>query len=155
MSSEHPTSGVVEIQEILERLPHRYPFALLDRVLSFEPHKVLVAIKNVTINEPFFVGHFPGAPIMPGVLILESLAQACGMLAVKTEVERAEEPGIRLYFAGIDDARFKRPVVPGDQLRLEVELLRRKREIWRFNATASVDGAMAASAVLTCAMKKV
>ncbi|WP_269530599.1 3-hydroxyacyl-ACP dehydratase FabZ [Algiphilus aromaticivorans] len=146
-------SGVIGIDEIMRALPHRYPFALLDRVIECVPGEHAAGLKNVTINEPFFQGHFPDAPIMPGVLILESLAQLSGILAIRTEVGRTREPSQKLYFAGIDDARFKRPVVPGDQLRLETTLQRSRRDIWRFSARASVDGKLAAEGILTCALK--
>lgn len=142
----------VEINTILEHLPHRYPFILIDRIIENEEENRLVAIKNVTINEPYFVGHFPGRPIMPGVLVVEALAQACVLLANKI---LKEEPGKRFmhYFAGIDKARFKQMVIPGDQLRLEVEVLRRKRDIWQMHGKATVDGNLACSAELLSAMQ--
>lgn len=146
-------TGPIDIDEIMRALPHRYPFALLDRVTHCVPGERAVGLKNVTMNEPFFQGHFPDAPIMPGVLIMESLAQLSGMLAIRTEVGRTREAHHKLYFAGIDDARFKRPVVPGDQLQLESSLVRRRRDIWRFAVSATVDGTLAASATLTCALK--
>lgn len=146
-------SGIIDINEIMRLLPHRYPFALLDRVTACEPGERVRGLKNVTINEPFFTGHFPDAPIMPGVLILEALAQISGILAIRTEFERAREPDQRLYFAGIDGARFKRPVTPGDQLVLESEMIKRRRDIWRFQTRATVDGTLAAEATLTCALK--
>lgn len=123
--------------EIINYLPHRYPFLLIDRVLEYTDHS-LVAIKNVTINEPFFRGHFPQKPVMPGVLILEALAQASGILIFKA-VQRALDKDFWFYLAGIDNARFKRIVVPGDQLRLEVELLKVKRDIWKFKGTGLVE----------------
>ena len=146
-------TGVIDIDEIMRALPHRYPFALLDRVTECVPGERAAGLKNVTISEPFFQGHFPDAPIMPGVLILESLAQLSGILAIRTEVGRTREPSQKFYFAGIDDARFKRPVVPGDQLWLETTLLRSRRNIWRFSARANVDGKLAAEGTLTCALK--
>lgn len=137
----------MDIQKIQSLLPHRYPFLLIDRVIDSEPGKRLVAIKNVTINEPFFQGHFPSKPVMPGVLLIEAMAQATGLLAM----ESAEVPKEAIYYlVGVDKARFKRPVVPGDQLVFEVELLKRRREIWVFTAEAKVDGNMVASAEIMC-----
>jgi len=144
----------MDINEILNLLPHRYPFLLVDRVLEFQEGKSLVAIKNVTINEPFFQGHFPQKPVMPGVLILEALAQATGLLAFRTENRGAERDSL-YYFVGIDKARFKRPVEPGDQLRLSVDLIKTKRGIWVFDAEASVDGSVAATAVIMCTERKI
>jgi beta-hydroxyacyl-ACP dehydratase FabZ len=130
------------IGEIMELLPHRYPFLLVDRIVEWEPGKRIVGIKNVTINEPFFQGHFPGHPIMPGVLIIEAVAQTGGILALK-----AMGGGKRIaYFAGIDNCKFRRPVVPGDQLRLEVTVLARKGPVWKMHGDALVDGAVAAKA---------
>jgi len=144
----------IDTIKILELLPHRYPFLLVDKVLSYEAYKNLVAIKNVTINEPFFTGHFPEQPIMPGVLILEAMAQACGILAYLSLTPRE---GYQMFhlFAGIDNARFKQIVVPGDQLRLEVELIGRKRDIWRMSGKALVDGKLACSADLMSASKEI
>jgi beta-hydroxyacyl-ACP dehydratase FabZ len=133
------------IREIMDLLPHRYPFLLVDRIVEWEPGKRIVGIKNVTINEPFFQGHFPGHPIMPGVLIIEAVAQAGGILALK-----AMGGGKRIaYFAGIDNCKFRRPVVPGDQLRLEVTVLARKGPVWKMHGEALVDGAVAAKADVT------
>ena len=144
----------MDIQDILEHLPHRFPFLLVDRVLECEPGKSLKAIKNVSVNEPFFTGHFPGRPIFPGVLIMEALAQATGILAFKTTGKKPD--GSSLYFfAGIDNCRFKQPVVPGDQMVLEVELVKAKRGIWKFNAEAKVDGKVVASAELMCAEQEI
>lgn len=145
----------IDIFEILKMLPHRYPFALLDRVTEVHPGVSIRGIKNVTINEPFFGGHFPDAPIMPGVLILESLAQLAGILAIRSATDSERDAPKKLYFAGIDDARFKRPVIPGDQLLLSATLLRHRKEIWRFDASAHVGSALAAQATLTCAVKAV
>jgi 3-hydroxyacyl-[acyl-carrier-protein] dehydratase len=137
----------MDIQQIQSLLPHRYPFLLVDRVLESEPGRRLVAIKNVTINEPFFQGHFPSKAVMPGVLLIEAMAQATGLLAM----ESAEVPREAIYYlVGVDKARFKRPVVPGDQLVFEVEVIKQKREIWVFNAEAKVDGRMVASAEIMC-----
>jgi len=144
----------LNIYEILEHLPHRYPFLLIDKVLECEPGKSLVGIKNVSHNEPFFPGHFPSRPIMPGVLILEALAQATGILAFKT-VGRKPDGTSLYYFVGIDKARFKQPVIPGDQLRLEVEFVKQMRGIWKFNGKALVDGKVVCSAELMCAEREV
>jgi len=137
----------MDIQKITSLLPHRYPFLLVDRVVEVDPGERLVAIKNVTINEPFFQGHFPEKPVMPGVLIIEALAQATGLLAMESE----EVAGAAIYYlVGVDKARFKRPVVPGDQIRLEVSVLKQRRGIWTFSAKATVDGAVCASAEIMC-----
>jgi 3-hydroxyacyl-[acyl-carrier-protein] dehydratase len=140
----------LDIQTIQEYLPHRYPFLLVDRVLEVEPSKRLLAIKNVTYNEPFFTGHFPAQPIMPGVLIIEALAQTTGLLA-GASVEGLMGKGNTYYLVGLDKVRFKRPVVPGDQLRLEACYLRHKRNIWAFTCRAEVDGEFVASAEIMCA----
>src|SRR3990167_9673204 len=125
----------MDIHEILNHLPHRYPFVLVDRVLSLELGKEITAIKNVTINEPFFSGHFPYHPVMPGVLIVEAMAQAAAILSFRTLGTKPDDRSV-YYFVGIDEARFKRPVSPGDQLVLEVVLERKVRGIWKFNAKA-------------------
>ncbi len=140
----------MDIQEILEHLPHRYPFLLVDRVLECEPGKRLVAVKNVSVNEPMFTGHFPERPIFPGVLIMEALAQATGILAFRTTGKKPDGSSL-YYFAGIDKCRFKQPVVPGDQMILEVDVIKEKRGIWKFNAVAKVDDNVVASAELMCA----
>jgi 3-hydroxyacyl-[acyl-carrier-protein] dehydratase len=139
----------MDINDILQHLPHRYPFLLIDRVTEFNPGKSLVGYKNVTYNEPFFQGHFPQRPIMPGVLILEAMAQATGLLAFKT-VERGAKRDSLYFLVGMDKARFKRPVEPGDQLVLRADLLRSKRGIWVFDCSASVDGKVVASAEIMC-----
>jgi len=144
----------MDIHEILRRLPHRYPIILVDRVLELEPGKRIVALKNVSMNEPVFAGHFPHYPVMPGVLIIESLAQAAAILSFVTFDKRADRNSV-YYFAGIDNARFKRPVGPGDQLRLEVELVREMRGIGKFNARALVGGQVAAEADLLCAYRQI
>lgn len=143
----------LDINEILKCLPHRYPFLLIDRVLSYTKDESLVAIKNVSINEPFFPGHFPSHPVMPGVLVVEAMAQACGILSSKTLDQNPENKAIYL-FVGIDNARFKHPVHPGDQLRIEVTLARKMRGIWRFNATAHVEDKLCCSAELMCTYKE-
>jgi 3-hydroxyacyl-[acyl-carrier-protein] dehydratase len=145
MSESKDAAGGFDIDEVMRRLPHRFPFLLVDRVLECHAGERLLAIKNVTINEPYFQGHFPGRPVMPGVLILEALAQAAGILCFVTAGIYPDE-SVKFYFAGIDDARFRRPVLPGDQLRLSVTLERRIRTIWRFGTVAEVDGQEACSA---------
>jgi 3-hydroxyacyl-[acyl-carrier-protein] dehydratase len=144
----------IDIRGILEYLPHRYPFLLVDRVVELEPGKRIVALKNVTINEPYFVGHFPHVPVMPGVLMIEALAQAAGILSFETMGRRSDASSV-YYFVGIDGARFKRPVGPGDQLRLEVEIVRIARSIWKYAARATVDGAVAAEAELMCTLREI
>lgn len=141
-----------DIRSIMSMLAHRYPFLLVDRVLAYEKHKSLTAIKNVTYNEPFFPGHFPLVPTMPGVLIIEGLAQACGVLACLDTGLKADS-GMILYFAGIEEARFKRPVVPGDQLTFTVELDKQKSSVWKFRTRATVAGDLVCEAYLTCVMK--
>jgi 3-hydroxyacyl-[acyl-carrier-protein] dehydratase len=136
----------------MDALPHRYPFLMVDRVLSCTAGDSLSAIKNVSINEPFFQGHFPQRPVMPGVLLIEALAQACGLLAFETEGEWPEGNKI-FYLVGADKVRFKRPVEPGDQLRMDVSILRRKRGIWLFQARASVDEFVVAEGEVLCTMR--
>jgi 3-hydroxyacyl-[acyl-carrier-protein] dehydratase len=143
----------LDIHEIQEFLPHRYPFLMVDRVIECEPGKRLVAIKNVTYNEPFFQGHFPHQAIMPGVLIMEALAQATGLLASKSVSDELGR-GVTYYLVGLDKARFKRPVVPGDQLQLEVIYLKNRRNIWSFSCRAEVDGEFVASANIMCAASR-
>ena len=145
---------MMDIQHILRKLPHRYPFLLVDRVLEFEKGVRIKALKNVTINEPFFGGHFPSRPVMPGVLMLEALAQAAALLSFES---MGIEPGhdTVVYFVGIDGARFKRPVGPGDQLILEARLERAKSGIYKYKTRASVEGQTAVEAELMCTMRKV
>jgi 3-hydroxyacyl-[acyl-carrier-protein] dehydratase len=138
-----------DIDGILKRLPHRYPFLMIDRVLEVVPGKSIVAVKNVSANEAYFEGHFPGHPVMPGVLIIEALAQAGGVLAYESVT--AEERIWILYLAGLEEIRFKQTVRPGDQLVLRVELVKRKRNLWRFTAVAEVDGKLVAEAVILMA----
>ncbi len=146
-------AGPADILEIMARMPHRYPFLLVDRVVACEPGKELTALKNVTINEPFFIGHFPGHPVMPGVLILEALAQASLLLGVaSTEVDTR---GTIFYFVGIDEARFKRPVTPGDQLILKSRLLAARKSLWKFATEAWVGEELAASAEMMAAPRRV
>ena len=143
---------VMDIHEILKFLPHRYPFLLIDRIIEIDMGKSLVAIKNVTMNESFFRGHFPNRPVMPGVLILEAMAQAGGVLAYKSTNTNPED-GTLYYFAGIDNARFRRIVEPGDQLRLEVKVLQSKRNIWKLEGSAYVGDELACSAEFMSARK--
>ena len=143
----------LDINSVMQRLPHRYPFLLVDRVLDYVSGESIRALKNVTYNEPFFQGHFPLVPTMPGVLILEALAQTCGLLTAQ-ETGIRPESGVIFYFAGIDNARFKRIVAPGDQLVMEAKIDKIKRNLWRFKATAKVDGELAAEADLICVFKE-
>jgi 3-hydroxyacyl-[acyl-carrier-protein] dehydratase len=145
-------NSLMDILEIMRRLPHRYPFLLVDRVLKLEPKQSIEALKNVTINEPFFQGHFPGHPVMPGVLIIEALAQASGLLAMASLDEPPSEDMI-VYFAGIDECRFKRVVTAGDQLILKAQLLSQKRMIGKFSAQAFVGDQLAAEAQLLAALR--
>ncbi len=140
---------MIDIYEIQKLLPHTYPFLLVDRIIELEESKRIVGVKNVTFNEPFFTGHFPDKPIMPGVLILEAMAQTGGILAFKSF------PGMEgsVFFTGIDDARFRRPVIPGDQLKLVVEVVRHRREIWVFDGKAFVDDEIAAEARIMAMLK--
>ena len=143
----------IEAKDIQKLIPHRYPFLQLDRITAFESMKTLTAIKNVTMNEPQFQGHFPDLPVMPGVLIIEAMAQACGTLAILSEGGRKENEFF--FFAGIDEARFKRQVVPGDQVQIHLDVITHKRDIGKFKATATVDGQIAAEAVIMCAKRAV
>lgn len=144
----------MDVREILDTLPHRYPMLLIDRIVEMELGKRIVAVKNVTINEPHFTGHFPHYPVMPGVLIVEAMAQAAGVLSFKTMGKKSEANNV-YYFVGIDSARFKRPVVPGDQLRIEVTILRVARNIWKYAGVATVDGQVAAEAELMCTLREI
>jgi 3-hydroxyacyl-[acyl-carrier-protein] dehydratase len=148
-----PKPPFLDIHAILKQLPHRYPFLLVDRVLECEPGKRLTALKNVTVNEPFFPGHFPDRPVMPGVLILEALAQATGLLAFAT-LGHSPKPNELYYFVGIDNARFKKPVEPGDQVLLKVEYLWDKRGVWKFATRAEVQSQVVAEAELMCAARE-
>ncbi|WP_415904480.1 3-hydroxyacyl-ACP dehydratase FabZ [Neptuniibacter sp. QD48_55] len=145
---------MMDVNEIREYLPHRYPFLLVDRVLELEKGESIVAIKNVTVNEPFFNGHFPDHPVMPGVLIVEAMAQAAGILGFKT-MDKKPQDGSIYYFVGSDKLRFKRPVVPGDQLTLEAKVISERRGIWKFDVRATVEGDMVSSATILCADRKV
>jgi 3-hydroxyacyl-[acyl-carrier-protein] dehydratase len=144
----------MDITRILEYLPHRYPFLLVDRVLSCDPGKNIVALKNVTINEPFFQGHFPNYPVMPGVLIIECMAQAAAILTFHSEIAQPDKGSV-YFFVGIDNARFKKPVVPGDTLRVRVEIMRHIRRIWKFSAQAWVGETIAAESEIMCTVRSI
>ena len=149
-----PDSGAMNITEIKEYLPHRYPFLLVDRVLSIDPNKTIVALKNVTVNEPFFEGHFPHYHVMPGVLIVEALAQAAALLSFKSLGTKRDEKTV-VYLAGIDGARFKRPVVPGDTLMLHAEKLLERRGLVKFSARATVADVVVCEVELLCTMRTI
>jgi 3-hydroxyacyl-[acyl-carrier-protein] dehydratase len=144
--------SAMDIHEILQYLPHRYPILMIDRVLELIPGERIKALKNVSMNEPFFPGHYPHHPVMPGVLIVETLAQAAAILSFKTMDRKPDDKSV-YYFAGIDGARFKRPVSPGDQLVLEVSIMMTKRGIWKYSGVARVDGQIAAEAELLCTLR--
>jgi 3-hydroxyacyl-[acyl-carrier-protein] dehydratase len=146
--------GTLNINEVMRYLPHRFPFLLVDRVLEYEAGKSLTALKNVTMNEPFFQGHFPNMPIMPGVLVIEALAQATGLLAFCTQEQEPADNFIYMLVS-VDKARFKRQVIPGDALILEVEVTRRLRGMWKFDVLARVGDEVAASAELMCAGREI
>ena len=146
-------SAIIDINEIKQYIPHRYPFLLVDRITELEIGKRVVGLKNVTVNEPFFPGHFPHHPVMPGVLIIEAMAQTAAVLAFKTDGSVPDDDST-VYFASVDNVRFKRPVVPGDQLVMEAEIVRKMRNIWKFKAVARVDGELATEAEFMCAIKR-
>jgi 3-hydroxyacyl-[acyl-carrier-protein] dehydratase len=154
MTAETPatdgTFGAMDIQSILDHLPHRFPFLLIDRITELIPGERVVALKNVSYNEPFFVGHFPKYPVMPGVLIVEAMAQAAGVLSFKTSGDKPRD-GFLYMFAGIDNVRFKAQVTPGDQMVIEVAIERRLRNVWKYKATARVAGNLVCEADLMCA----
>jgi len=154
MDETSKTLNTIDIYGILEHLPHRSPFLLVDRVVDYQEGEYLTAIKNVTYNEPYFTGHFPHRPVMPGVLILEALAQATGILAYKSTNTKPTDKAL-YYFVGIDKARFKQPVEPGDQLLLEVNVVKTMRGVWKFDCSAKVDGKVVTSAELMCAERDV
>ncbi len=149
MTTENKTLDILAIKSLL---PHRYPLLLVDRVLHWEANKTITAIKNVTVNEEFFQGHFPHKPVMPGVLMIEALAQTAALLSFLTMGVKPDENSV-VYFVGIDNARFKRPVEPGDQLKMDVEILRVSRGIWKYKAVGSVDGKVALEAELMCTIR--
>lgn len=134
----------MSVNEIMKVIPHRYPFLLVDRIIELEPGKSATGIKNVTINEPFFQGHFPDQPIMPGVLIVEAMAQVAGVMAFRSGME-----GKSVYFMSIDNVKFRRPVVPGDQVKLEITTLKHRGNVWKFSGTATVDGKLVSEAEFT------
>ena len=142
----------LDIQQVKQYLPHRYPLLLIDRVLDWEAGKFISALKNVTVNEEFFNGHFPHKPIMPGVLTIEALAQSAALLSFLTIDQKPDDNSV-VYFTGIDNARFKRPVEPGDQIKMYVEILRSNRRIWKYQAKATVDGQLVVEAELMCTMR--
>ena len=142
----------MDVNEVIAHLPQRFPFLLIDRVKELEPGKRIVALKNVSVNEPYFTGHFPHRPIMPGVLILEAMAQAAGILSFKSRGVRPDQSTV-YYYVGIDNARFKKPVLPGDQLEVEVHIERELRGIAKFNCWARVEGQVVAEATILCAMQ--
>ena len=144
----------MDIHEILDHLPHRYPFVMIDRVISMELGKEITALKNVSINEPFFPGHFPYHPVMPGVLIVEAMAQAAAILSFKTMGIKPNDDSV-YYFAGIDSARFKKPVSPGDQIILKVKIDRILKGIWKYSGVATVDGILVAEASMMCILKSI
>ena len=148
------TATSMDIHEILEHLPHRYPFVLIDRVVSLELGKEITAIKNVSVNEPYFPGHFPYHPVMPGVLIVEAMAQAAAILSFKTMDTKPSDDSV-YYFAGIDSARFKKPVSPGDQIVLNVKIDRILKGIWKYSGVARVDGTVVAEAQMMCILKAI
>ena len=154
MSEEELSMAEMDIGEIMKYLPHRYPMLLIDRVVDYQLGTSLVAIKNVSYNEPYFQGHFPNRPVMPAVIILEAMAQATGILVLRSMDKLPNEKSI-YYFVGIDGARFRRPVQPGDQLRIEVNLLRSSRGIWKLRSDATVDGETVASGDLMGAMREI
>lgn len=135
---------MMTVNEIMKLLPHRYPFLLVDRIAELQPGVSAIGVKNVTINEPFFQGHFPGQPIMPGVLIIEAMAQVAGVMAFRSGVE-----GKVVYFMSIDNAKFRRPVVPGDQVIMDIKVLKQRGNVWRFSGTATVDGKLVSEAEFT------
>jgi 3-hydroxyacyl-[acyl-carrier-protein] dehydratase len=135
---------MMTVNEIMKLLPHRYPFLLVDRIVDLQPGVAATGVKNVTINEPFFQGHFPGQPIMPGVLIIEAMAQVAGVMAFRSGIE-----GKAVYFMSIDNAKFRRPVVPGDQVVMEIKVLKQRGNVWRFSGAATVDGKLVSEAEFT------
>ena len=149
MTTEKKTLDILAIKSLL---PHRYPLLLVDRVLDWEANKTITAIKNVTVNEEFFQGHFPHKPVMPGVLMIEALAQTAALLSFLSMGVKPDENSV-VYFVGIDNARFKRPVEPGDQLKMDVEILRVSRGIWKYKAVGTVDGKVALEAELMCTIR--
>lgn len=155
MTNTNSNKPIMDIFQVMNHLPHRYPFLLIDRVLEAEGGKYLKALKNVTINEPFFGGHFPHRPVMPGVLVLEAMAQALALALMYPNMREAPDSESLYYFAGIDNARFKRPIIAGDQLIIEVVSLRARGGIYKFHGTATIDGELACEADLMCAHRPI
>jgi len=149
--SDTATSQTIEINEVMKRIPHRYPFLMVDRVVNFVPYEGAIGIKNVSINEPHFQGHFPERPIMPGVLIVESMAQTAGVVVVSSLGTDAE--GKLVYFMSVEEAKFRRPVEPGDQLQIHVTRKQNRGPVWKFEGKATVDGTLVAEAVFTAMIK--
>jgi 3-hydroxyacyl-[acyl-carrier-protein] dehydratase len=149
--SDTATSQTIEINEVMKRIPHRYPFLMVDRVVNFVPYEGAIGIKNVSINEPHFQGHFPERPIMPGVLIVESMAQTAGVVVVSSLGTDAE--GKLVYFMSVDEAKFRRPVEPGDQLQIHVTRKQNRGPVWKFEGKATVDGTLVAEAIFTAMIK--
>lgn len=141
------TESTISIERIMEMIPHRYPFLMIDRIIDYVPAEFAIGLKNVSINEPFFTGHFPGKPVMPGVLIIEAMAQTCAVLVVHTMGKEAE--GKLVYFMTIDEARFRRPVGPGDALHVRVDKQHARRNVWKFNCVATVEGVKVAEAIVS------
>lgn len=135
---------MMTVNEIMKLLPHRYPFLLVDKIVDLKPGESALGVKNVTINEPFFQGHFPGQPIMPGVLVIEAMAQVAGVMAFRSGIE-----GKSVYFMSIDNAKFRRPIVPGDQVMMEIKVLKQRGNVWKFSGTATVDGKLVAETEFT------
>lgn len=153
-SAENTAVTTMDIHEILKHLPHRYPMLMVDRVLECLPGEHIVALKNVSINEPYFPGHYPHAPVMPGVLIIEAMAQTAAILSFKTLNDRSNDNTV-YYFVGIEGARFKKPVLPGDQLKMEARIVYHKRGMWRFAVKATVDGQLVSEAELMCTLRTI
>lgn len=146
-TSPSSAGNVISIERIMEMIPHRYPFLMIDRIIDFAPGEFAIGLKNVSVNEPFFPGHFPGKPVMPGVLIIEAMAQTCAVLVVHTMGAEAE--GKLVYFMTIDEARFRRPVGPGDALHVRVDKQHARRNVWKFACVATVDGVKVAEATVS------
>ena len=148
-------SPLMDIQEVMRFLPHRYPFLLVDKILEITPGRSIVGCKNVTFNEPFFAGHFPSFPVMPGVLIIEAMAQTGGIYAMESiNIKAAEDPDTKIFFMSIDKARFRKPVRPGDTLIMTIELINQRRNIWKFNGRAEVDGTLVCEAEMMASIGK-
>ena len=145
---------IIDIEKIIKMMPHRYPFLLIDRLIDIKNDEYAIGLKNVTINEPFFPGHFPHFPVMPGILIVEAMAQAAAILSFKTINDKPNDHSV-YYFAGVDNARFKKPVIPGDQLQLNVSIERKIKGFWKYKGTALVENEIVAEAEITCILKEI